>query len=81
MRSIAKPEPPLNKTPSQLPKNPDRKTQRRQTGRLIIKFTGSHWFNRLLAALAEGMYSGSVGRKQPLFSESDLAELRKPLSK
>jgi len=25
------------------------------------------------------MYSGSVGRKQPLFSESDLAELLKPL--
>jgi SNF2 family DNA or RNA helicase len=33
------------------------------------------------AALAESMYSGSVGRKQPLFSESDLQELRKPLSK
>ena len=33
------------------------------------------------AALAESMYSGSVGRKQPLFSESDLAELLKPLSK
>ncbi|MCM2340135.1 DEAD/DEAH box helicase, partial [Rhodoferax sp.] len=32
------------------------------------------------AALAENMYSGSVGRKQPLFSESDLAELLKPLS-
>jgi superfamily II DNA or RNA helicase len=32
------------------------------------------------AALAESMYSGSVGRKQPLFSESDLAELLKPLS-
>jgi len=26
------------------------------------------------------MYSGSVWRKQPLFSESDLAELLKPLS-
>jgi SNF2 family DNA or RNA helicase len=32
------------------------------------------------AALAESMYSGAVGRKQPLFSESDLAELLKPLS-
>ena len=32
------------------------------------------------AQLAESMYSGSVGRKQPLFSESDLAELLKPLS-
>jgi len=32
------------------------------------------------AALADSMYSGSVGRKEPLFSESDLAELLKPLS-
>ncbi len=32
------------------------------------------------AGLAESMYSGSVGRKQPLFSESDLQELLKPLS-
>ena len=32
------------------------------------------------AALAQSMYAGSVGRKQPLFSESDLAELLKPLS-
>ena len=32
------------------------------------------------AALAENMYSGSAARKQPLFSESDLAELLKPLS-
>ncbi len=32
------------------------------------------------AALAESMYSGAVGRKQPLFSESDLTELLKPLS-
>ena len=32
------------------------------------------------AALAESMYSGAVARKQPLFSESDLAELLKPLS-
>jgi len=32
------------------------------------------------AALAESMYSGAVGRKQPLFSESDLAELLKPLA-
>ena len=31
------------------------------------------------AALAEHMYSGSVGRKQPLFSEGDLAELLLPL--
>ena len=31
------------------------------------------------AALAESMYSGSQGRKQPLFSESDVAELLKPL--
>jgi len=33
------------------------------------------------AALADSMYSGSVGRKQPLFNESDLQELLKPLSK
>ena len=32
------------------------------------------------AALAEGMYSGAAGRKQPLFTESDLAELLRPLS-
>ncbi len=32
------------------------------------------------AALAESMYSGSVGRKEPLFNENDLAELLKPLS-
>ena len=32
------------------------------------------------ASLAESMYSGSVGRKEPLFSEGDLAELLKPLS-
>jgi SNF2 family DNA or RNA helicase len=32
------------------------------------------------AALAESMYSGSVGRKQPLFSESDVTELLLPLS-
>jgi len=32
------------------------------------------------ALLAESMCSGSVGRKQPLFGESDLAELLKPLS-
>jgi len=32
------------------------------------------------AALAENMYSGSVGGKQPLFSESDLAELLMPLA-
>ncbi len=31
------------------------------------------------AELANNLYSGSVGRKQPLFSESDLAELLKPL--
>ena len=32
------------------------------------------------AALANSMYSGSTGRKQPLFTEGDLAELLKPLS-
>jgi superfamily II DNA or RNA helicase len=32
------------------------------------------------AALAESMYSGAAGRKQPLFTESDLAELLRPLS-
>ena len=32
------------------------------------------------AALADSMYSGATGRKQPLFTESDLAELLKPLS-
>ena len=31
------------------------------------------------AALADSMYSGSQGRKQPLFSESDVAELLRPL--
>ena len=33
------------------------------------------------AALAESMYSGAQGRKEPLFSETDLQELLKPLSK
>jgi SNF2 family DNA or RNA helicase len=32
------------------------------------------------AALADNMYSGAAGRKQPLFTENDLAELLKPLS-
>jgi superfamily II DNA or RNA helicase len=32
------------------------------------------------AALADSMYQGSAGRKQPLFTEGDLAELLKPLS-
>jgi len=32
------------------------------------------------AALADSMYSGAVGRKVPLFSESDVQELLKPLS-
>ena len=32
------------------------------------------------AALADAMYSGATGRKQPLFTEGDLAELLKPLS-
>jgi SNF2 family DNA or RNA helicase len=31
------------------------------------------------AALAESMYSGSQARKQPLFTESDVAELLRPL--
>jgi SNF2 family DNA or RNA helicase len=31
------------------------------------------------AALAESMYSGAQGRKQPLFTESDVAELLRPL--
>ena len=31
------------------------------------------------AALAEGMYSEAAARKQPLFTESDLAELLRPL--
>jgi SNF2 family DNA or RNA helicase len=33
------------------------------------------------AQLADSMYSDSAGRKQPLFTESDLAELLKPLSR
>jgi len=33
------------------------------------------------AALSESMYSGSVGRKQPLLSESDLQKLLKPRSR
>ena len=32
------------------------------------------------AALADSMYSGSTGRKRPQFTESDLAELLKPLT-
>lgn len=32
------------------------------------------------ALLAQSMYSGATGRKQPLFTEGDLAELLKPLS-
>ena len=31
------------------------------------------------AALADRMYSGAIGRKQPLFTENDLAELLRPL--
>ena len=31
------------------------------------------------AALAESMYSGAIERKQPLFTENDVAELLKPL--
>ena len=31
------------------------------------------------AALAESMYSGAQARKQPLFTEGDIAELLKPL--
>ncbi len=31
------------------------------------------------AVLADSMYSGAIGRKQPLFTESDLAELLRPL--
>ncbi len=32
------------------------------------------------AQLADGIYSGALGRKEPLFTEGDLAELLKPLS-
>ncbi len=32
------------------------------------------------AALADNMYSGAAVRKQPLFTESDLAALLRPLS-
>ncbi|MFZ2217968.1 MAG: SNF2-related protein, partial [Rhodoferax sp.] len=32
------------------------------------------------AALGESIYSGAAGRKQPLFTEDDLAELLRPLS-
>jgi superfamily II DNA or RNA helicase len=32
------------------------------------------------AALASSIYSGAIGRKEPLFGEDDLAELLKPLS-
>lgn len=31
------------------------------------------------AGLSESMYSGATARKQPLFSDGDLAELLKPL--
>ena len=33
------------------------------------------------AALADSMYSGAIGRKQPLFTEHDLAELLRPLER
>ena len=32
------------------------------------------------AQLAESLYSGAAGRKEPLFSEDDVAQLLKPLS-
>jgi len=32
------------------------------------------------AALADSMYSGAAARKQPLFTENDLAQLLQPLS-
>ena len=32
------------------------------------------------ARLAGSLYSGAAGRKEPLFTEGDLAELLKPLS-
>jgi SNF2 family DNA or RNA helicase len=32
------------------------------------------------ASLADSLYSGATGRKEPLFTENDLAELLKPLS-
>jgi SNF2 family DNA or RNA helicase len=32
------------------------------------------------ATLADSLYSGATGRKEPLFGEDDLAELLKPLS-
>ena len=32
------------------------------------------------AALAASIYSGAAARKRPLFSDSDLAELLRPLS-
>ena len=32
------------------------------------------------AQLAGRLYSGAAGRKEPLFTEGDLAELLKPLS-
>lgn len=35
---------------------------------------------RLPEMLAESRYSGAAGRRQPLFTEGDLAELLKPLS-
>lgn len=34
----------------------------------------------LMEMLAESRYSGSVGRRQPLFTDGDRAELLKPLS-
>jgi SNF2 family DNA or RNA helicase len=47
----------------------------------VVKLVAQGTIEERKAALAESMYSGSVGRKQPLFSESDLQELLKPLSK
>ena len=34
----------------------------------------------VVPALADSMYSGATARKQPLFTETDLAELLRPLS-
>nr|MBP7414271.1 DEAD/DEAH box helicase [Giesbergeria sp.] len=33
------------------------------------------------AQLADSLYSGAAARREPMFTESDLAELFKPLSK
>jgi hypothetical protein len=47
---------------------------------LLIRMVALDEAQDIKAALADSMYSAATGRKQPLFTEGDLAELLKPLS-